>query len=80
MRLALTIPRLSDAPREPGEPPEAKDIPRLQDILRLMEDTATHRYENAIGPVISAHNEASIPLNLGRKILEEMARKHIASR
>jgi hypothetical protein len=51
------------------------DFPRLADILNLLDKLASSRYPNSISPLISAHAEAAIPLNLGKRILEDIARE-----
>lgn len=48
---------------------------RLGDILNLLDKVASSRYPNSITPLISAHAEAAIPLNMGKKVFEEMVRK-----
>lgn len=50
-------------------------FPRLADALNLLDELASSRYPNALIPIISAHAEAAIPMNLGRKILEQLARE-----
>lgn len=51
--------------------------PRLADALHMLDNLASSRYENAVMPIISAHAEASIPLHLGGKVLERLAREII---
>ncbi|OQY55073.1 MAG: nuclease [Candidatus Parabeggiatoa sp. nov. 2] len=48
---------------------------RLADIMNLLNQVVSSRYKNSVSPLISAHAEAAIPLNLGRSIFEEMARE-----
>ncbi len=50
-------------------------FPRLKDIAILLDELSSNRYPNSISPLISAHAEAAIPLNLGKRIFEDMARK-----
>lgn len=49
-------------------------FPRIEDALNLLDELASSRYPNALIPIISAHAEAAIPMNLGTKILERLAR------
>lgn len=49
-------------------------FPRLADAMSLLDATFSARFPNAIGPLISANAEAAIPLNLGREVLEKLAR------
>lgn len=58
---------------EPGQ------YPRLADALALFDQLVSSRYPNSLAPVIAAHAEASIPLNLGRKVLEKMAKELMQS-
>lgn len=48
---------------------------RLGDIMSLLDSLASSRYPNSVSPLISAHAEASIPLNLGTRIFEDIARE-----
>jgi len=50
-------------------------FPRIADALSLLDQLASSRYPNAITPISSAHSEASIPLNLGKRILEKIAKE-----
>lgn len=48
---------------------------RLGDIMNLLDQLVSSRYPNSISPLVSAHAEAAIPLNLGKRIFEDMARE-----
>jgi len=48
---------------------------RLADVMSLMDQLASSRHPNSVSPLISAHAEAAIPLNLGKKIFEDIARE-----
>jgi hypothetical protein len=48
---------------------------RLGDILNLLDKLVSNRYPNSVSPLISAHAEAAIPLNLGKRIFEDMAKQ-----
>jgi hypothetical protein len=52
-----------------------KQFARLEDTLAVLDQLASSRYPNALSPLISAHAEAAIPLNLGEQILAEIARR-----
>ena len=54
-----------------------EQFPRLADALKLLDKLSSNLYPNSISPLIAAHAEASIPLNLGSKILEDVARKAV---
>lgn len=53
---------------------EVSQYPRLSDALSLLEQVVSSRYEHALTPLVAAHAEAAIPLHLGKKILERLAR------
>lgn len=48
---------------------------RLADVMHLLDQLASSRHPNSVSPLISAHAEAAIPLNLGKRIFEDMARE-----
>jgi hypothetical protein len=47
--------------------------PRLGTICALLDKLVTSRFPNALGPIVSAHAQASIPLHLGQKVLKQLA-------
>ncbi len=57
---------------------ESPQYPRLSDAMGLLDQLVSSRYPNALTPITSAHAEAAIPLNLGKKVLERLARELIA--
>jgi len=48
---------------------------RLGDVMNLLDQLVSNRYPNSVSPLVSAHAEASIPLNLGKRIFEDIARE-----
>jgi len=50
-------------------------FPRLADALSVLDELHCSRYPNALIPLVAAHAEAAIPMNLGAKILEQLARE-----
>lgn len=48
---------------------------RLGDVMNLLDKLVSNRYPNSVSPLISAHAEAAIPLNLGKRIFEDIARE-----
>lgn len=48
---------------------------RLADVMHLLDQLASSRHPNSVSPLISAHAEAAIPLNLGKRIFENIARE-----
>ena len=75
-RIVASIPFLEDFHQETSLA-EPKQYPRLADALAIFDQLASSRFENAISPLISANAEAAIPMNLGARVLEEMARRLI---
>ena len=47
---------------------------RLVDVMDLLDHLASSRYPNSVTPLISAHAEAAIPLHLGRRLFESIAK------
>ncbi|MDE2599052.1 MAG: hypothetical protein KGL40_05460, partial [Rhodocyclaceae bacterium] len=52
-------------------------FPRLPDVLDLLDLLVSMRYPNAVIPLIAAHAEAAIPLQMGEKVLDKLAREHV---
>jgi hypothetical protein len=48
---------------------------RLADVMELLDQMVSSRYPNSVTPLISAHAEAAIPLSLGKRIFEDIARE-----
>ncbi|MEM0940952.1 MAG: DNA double-strand break repair nuclease NurA [Bacteroidota bacterium] len=48
---------------------------RLADVMNLLNQLVSSRYPNSVSPLVSAHAEAAIPLNLGKRIFEDIARE-----
>lgn len=71
--LTANLPFLSEDHRD-GTKAEPEQYPRLRDALNVLDHLISVRYPNAVTPLISAHAEASIPLGIGTKILERLAK------
>lgn len=56
---------------------DADQYPRIGDALNLLDDLVSARYPNAVVPIIEAHAEAAIPLNMGARVLESLAQSLI---
>lgn len=48
---------------------------RLGDVMALLDQLVSSRHPNSVSPLISAHAEAAIPLNLGKRIFEDIAKE-----
>ena len=75
-RIVATLPFLDDTHRN-LHTADVEQFPRLTDAMTLLDQVVSSRYPNSISPLISAHAEAAIPLNLGKKVLETMAKELI---
>jgi len=51
------------------------EFPRLADMMNILDELVSSRYPNSVSPLVSAHSEAAIPLNLGKKIFDDIARE-----
>jgi hypothetical protein len=54
---------------------EPNQFPRLGDLMNVLDELVSSRYPNSISPLVTAHSEAAIPLNLGKRIFEEISRE-----
>lgn len=50
-------------------------FPRLSDAMNLLDLMSSNRYPNSVTPLIAAHAEAAIPLNLGKRLFEDIAKE-----
>jgi hypothetical protein len=57
------------------ETAEPEQFNRLIDVLDLLDRVVSNRYPNSLSPLISAHAEAAIPLNMGTRLFEDIARE-----
>jgi hypothetical protein len=48
--------------------------PQFPTACALLDKLVTSRYPNALSPLVSAHAQAAIPLHLGAKVLQQLAR------
>lgn len=72
--LVASLPFLDDSHRDMTRA-DPDQYPRLADALSLLDQLVSSRYPNSLMPLISAHAEAAIPMNLGARVLEELARE-----
>lgn len=55
----------------------ASDIstfPSFSRICSILDKVVSSRFPNSVGPIITAHAHAAIPLTLGTKVLQQLAR------
>lgn len=72
-QIVASLPFLKDY-HEDVKQANLDQYPRLADAMALFDQLVSSRYPNSLAPVVAAHAEAAIPLNLGKKVLEQMAR------
>lgn len=48
--------------------------PQFPTVCALLDKLVTSRFPNALSPLVSAHAQAAIPLHLGAKVLQQLAR------
>ena len=48
--------------------------PSFGTVCSLLDKLVSCRYPNAVSPLVSAHAQAAIPLHLGAKVFEQLAR------
>lgn len=53
----------------------SNEFPRLADLMNVLDELVSSRYPNSVSPLVSAHAEAAIPLNLGKRIFDDIARE-----
>jgi hypothetical protein len=75
--LVLTLPFLQEEHRDTTHS-EADQFPRLADAINMLDHLVSSRYPNSLSPIVAAHSEAAIPLHLGQRVLEQMARQLMA--
>ncbi len=73
-RIVATLPILTAEARNRDDVrPEI--FPRLPDTLSLLDSLVSSRFPNSLVPLVAAHAEAAIPLNLGKRVLEQLAKE-----
>ena len=76
-RIVASLPFLTEESRDLSRG-DTRHFPRLADAMSLLDATFSARFPNAVAPLVSAHAEAAIPLNLGREVLEQLAKSLMA--
>jgi hypothetical protein len=76
-RLVVTLPFLAPQHRDLTRA-EQSHYPRLADAVGLLDKLVSSRFPNALVPLVSANAEAAIPLRLGNKVLENLAKELMA--
>ena len=77
-RIVGTLPIL-DAAQDDISKDDISLYPSFGRICDLLDKLVSSRFPNSVGPIITAHSHAAIPLILGTKVLEQLARALIKS-
>ncbi len=72
-RIVATLPYLDDSHSDWLQA-QVNQFPRIAEATALLDELISSRYPNSLQPIVAAHAEASIPFNLGKKVLERLAR------
>jgi hypothetical protein len=71
-RIVVNIPFLSDE-QDSLDDSEIDLYPIIPTVCALLDKLVSSRFDNAVAPIISANAAAAIPLNLGAKVLQQLA-------
>ena len=71
-RIVADIPFLNDEQDTLDDDPGL--YPQLGTTLAVLDKLVSSRYPNALSPIVSANAQAAIPLHLGAKVLQQLAR------
>jgi hypothetical protein len=72
-RIVASIPFLTEE-QDTLDTDDVSLYPQFGTICALLDKLASNRYPNAVTPLVSAHAEAAIPLELGQKVLKQLAK------
>lgn len=72
-RIVPVLAFLNEQPNLQSNSPN--EFPRLGDLMNVLDELVSSRYPNSVSPLVSAHAEAAIPLNLGKRIFDDIARE-----
>lgn len=72
-RIVANIPFLSDE-QDTLASDDVMLYPQFPTVCSLLDKLVSTRFANALAPIVSAHAQAAIPLHLGAKVLQQLAR------
>jgi hypothetical protein len=72
-RIVATLPILDDTQDDISKD-DVTLYPSLGRICNLLDKLVSSRFPNSVGPIVTAHSHAAIPLTLGTKVLEQLDR------
>ena len=71
--IVATIPFLTDA-QDTLDTDDISLYPQFGTACDLLDRLVSSRYANSVSPLVSAHAQAAIPLHIGAKVLQQLAR------
>jgi len=72
-KIVATLPFLDDSQDDISKD-DISLYPSFGRVCNLLDKLVSSRFPNSVGPIITAHANAAIPLTLGTKVLEQLAR------
>ena len=72
-RIVANLPFLTDA-QDTLSTDDISLYPNFGKVCSLLDKLVSSRFPNSVSPIISAHAHAAIPLELGAKVLQQLAR------
>jgi hypothetical protein len=72
-RIVASIPFLTNE-QDTLDTDDVSLYPQFGNACALLDKLASNRFPNAVMPLVSAHAEAAIPLELGKKVLQQLAK------
>ena len=72
-RIVASIPFLTDA-QDTLATDDVTLYPQFGKVCSMLDKLVSSRFPNSVSPIVSAHAHAAIPLELGAKVLQQLAR------
>ncbi|MEE9443860.1 MAG: hypothetical protein V3V99_14445 [candidate division Zixibacteria bacterium] len=72
-RIVGSIPFLSED-QDTLDSADIEKYPQFGSLCTMLDNLISSRYQNALSPIVSAHAQAAIPLNIGTKVLQQLAK------
>lgn len=72
-RIVATLPYLSEA-QDTLASDDIAPYPSFGLTCEILDKVVSSQYPNSLAPIVSAHSHAAIPLHLGTKVLQELAK------
>lgn len=72
-RIVANVPFLSDE-QDSLDSSDVTQYPQIARTCKVLDKLVSSRYPNSLSPIVSANSYAAIPLNMGAKVLQQLAR------